>query len=596
MTLRPLAEYVLNSLWQLPLLTAITWLVLRLARPTLALQHAFWLLTLALAILLPLRGLTTQDLNPQTDVSVQRPVPESVAANAAQVRTPSVFAPPTIGFTLSDRAVRWFLSVYALSLAISLARLLYGYAAVRRLVASAVAQPLTVLEATLMRQIANHLNLATDRIPEVRFLDDPTATPLVAGIRRPLLLLPQSLRHTSSESFDDHQLAAILSHELTHVRRHDFAANLLARAVSIPIAYHPAAGFVHARIRQTREMLCDADAADTFHSSAIYARSLLAIAARLTQSAPNPEAIGLFDPNPRTTAQHLEERIVNLIQTPLQPSLMARVARLTAGAALLTAGIVATSVLHLQPKAPTVYAATLLEPVALTVSDAPQAVTSAPAAQEAVAASAAPAPRLSPQKAVGTQSDQLQQQAPVATPSPSLTPMPEPLPTIHVVSPRSSGAQPLPTSFLMAVPRATEQIPVVVIDDLRTDPRIVINDSSVPPLDLDQQMAKLRAQLDSAKFRAQMQSIQRDAASKAFDGKEFKDQMERMRQQLNSPEFRKQIEAAKQQSFAARSDARKQLDEARAQIDEARKSTADPKIQMQLDEARRHIDKASKTF
>jgi hypothetical protein len=58
---RALAEYVVNALWQLPVLAAGAWLFIRLARPSPGMQHGIWLAVLALAVLLPGRGLRTAE-------------------------------------------------------------------------------------------------------------------------------------------------------------------------------------------------------------------------------------------------------------------------------------------------------------------------------------------------------------------------------------------------------------------------------------------------------------------------------------------------------------------------------------------------------
>jgi hypothetical protein len=54
---RMLMEYLVNSLWQTPLLALGAWLVLRAARPGLRVQHGAWVGTLALIVLLPLLSL-----------------------------------------------------------------------------------------------------------------------------------------------------------------------------------------------------------------------------------------------------------------------------------------------------------------------------------------------------------------------------------------------------------------------------------------------------------------------------------------------------------------------------------------------------------
>ena len=52
-----LLEYVINALWQVPLLAGGAWLLLRMVRPSPLVQHHVWLAVLGLAVLLPMRGM-----------------------------------------------------------------------------------------------------------------------------------------------------------------------------------------------------------------------------------------------------------------------------------------------------------------------------------------------------------------------------------------------------------------------------------------------------------------------------------------------------------------------------------------------------------
>ena len=54
---RALIEYVINALWQVPLLAGSAWLLLRMVRPAPLTQHRVWLAVLGLAVLLPLHGM-----------------------------------------------------------------------------------------------------------------------------------------------------------------------------------------------------------------------------------------------------------------------------------------------------------------------------------------------------------------------------------------------------------------------------------------------------------------------------------------------------------------------------------------------------------
>jgi hypothetical protein len=51
---RALAEYIVNALWQVPLLAGGAWLLIRVARPGPQMQHRVWLAVLGLALLLPM--------------------------------------------------------------------------------------------------------------------------------------------------------------------------------------------------------------------------------------------------------------------------------------------------------------------------------------------------------------------------------------------------------------------------------------------------------------------------------------------------------------------------------------------------------------
>ncbi len=96
------------------------------------------------------------------------------------------------------------------------------------------------------------------------------AVPAVVGWLRPVVLVPASLFTTLSAA----ELEAILAHELAHIRRHDYAVNLLQCAVETLFFYHPAVWWVSARLRQEREHCCDDLAAAACGGALPYARAL----------------------------------------------------------------------------------------------------------------------------------------------------------------------------------------------------------------------------------------------------------------------------------------------------------------------------------
>jgi TonB family protein len=100
----------------------------------------------------------------------------------------------------------------------------------------------------------------------------------------------------------------VTAHEFAHMRRRDFLKNMGYGVVSLPVAYHPLLWLTRARVAESREMVCDAMAAEAMAGRERYARSLLRLASLLAKGAParTLHAIGIFDAN------SFERRIMNL--------------------------------------------------------------------------------------------------------------------------------------------------------------------------------------------------------------------------------------------------------------------------------------------
>jgi TonB family protein len=97
--------------------------------------------------------------------------------------------------------------------------------------------------------------------------------PVMVGWLRPVILVPVSV----FAGLTPDQIAAILAHELAHVRRGDYVVNALQRVVEIALFYHPAVWWVSACVRREREHCCDDLAAPLSSSRLTYARALLAL-------------------------------------------------------------------------------------------------------------------------------------------------------------------------------------------------------------------------------------------------------------------------------------------------------------------------------
>ena len=82
---------------------------------------------------------------------------------------------------------------------------------------------------------------------------DGIASPLAAGIWRPVVLVPASL----VTGMPPDLLAALLAHELAHIRRHDYLVNLLQNAIEALLFFHPAVWWLSRGVRLEREHIAD---------------------------------------------------------------------------------------------------------------------------------------------------------------------------------------------------------------------------------------------------------------------------------------------------------------------------------------------------
>ena len=108
------------------------------------------------------------------------------------------------------------------------------------------------------------------RVVESALID----TPSVIGLMRPLILLPIA----ALSSLSPGQVEALLAHELAHIRRRDYAVNLLQTVAETLLFFHPAVWWVSSRIREAREHCCDDVAVEVCGEPAAYAAALAELA------------------------------------------------------------------------------------------------------------------------------------------------------------------------------------------------------------------------------------------------------------------------------------------------------------------------------
>jgi beta-lactamase regulating signal transducer with metallopeptidase domain len=328
--------FVLNALWQIPVVVAAGLLGDRLLRRAASrLRHLLWLTILAVCLLLPAASLLpappargaaviTNALRPvdpadgakrpdrplDTPRLAARPGPEPRAFLEIPARLPPLVA---------------FLAALAYGASLLFFGLRLGRSWWRTRGLARRAREVEIPEE--MASIVSRCRAAF-ACGRAEILETPEVSgPATLGSSRPLILLPP--RFFAGVSADE--ATSALGHEMAHVRRRDYAVNLLSELLLLPIAFHPAARSIRRRLVETRELACDEAVLESLVRPRVYARSLLSLAT--AAAAPCPfTTLGAVD------APTLEVRMRRILEDHPRPGAWATRARLGA-ALLLLAGL-----------------------------------------------------------------------------------------------------------------------------------------------------------------------------------------------------------------------------------------------------------------
>ena len=171
------------------------------------------------------------------------------------------------------------------------------------------------------------------------------------------VILPETLLYSTNEE----ELTTAIGHEMAHLARQDFAANVLYQLLCLPITFHPASWFILRSIEETREMACDEFVAERLLDPCVYARSLVSFAAAAINAAPKPNyLLGVFDGN------ILERRVHRLLHRPAVNLRRARVRLAASLTVLVVSSIVASGIAvkaHAQDSAEVTSKIKALEPL-----------------------------------------------------------------------------------------------------------------------------------------------------------------------------------------------------------------------------------------
>ncbi len=289
-----LAALLINSAWQVPLVSGAAWVASRTLRECKALfVHRFWVGTLLLQASLPALTALPWSL-PAWVPRLHQPLQSESAFVSVS------FGPGSAGAAQPFTATLFHAAAIACAVLLlhSLANLALALCRTARLVQLPQHLPDTQT-VDLWQQCCERF-----QVPHAQLRVAPVQTPLTFGVWLPRVLLPEGLLGCLRPA-DRH---AVLAHECAHIQRGDYGLNLLYEVLTLPIRYHPALRLTRARLAETREWVCDEAAAAVMASPAGYPRSLLRLAALLAQREPfaATHAIGMLDANA------MERRLMHL--------------------------------------------------------------------------------------------------------------------------------------------------------------------------------------------------------------------------------------------------------------------------------------------
>ena len=316
-----LLTFLLNASWQVLLIAAMACLCDRILSGTAArYRHAVWAVALFLAFLLPVFSSSTNFTAPPRVSIATSPTTQSVPVVITRISSlagdeiesiesnapaaPVAATAPERNWSspvrIKPRLAATLVAIYALLVFYALLRLVRAWRQTRKIVRAAFEVELPESAKSIIETCERAI--ATRRVRVLCSSSIPV--PITLGVHRPVIILPHSLLN----EIDENLLISAVGHELVHIARRDYLANLIYEFVYLPVWFHPAAWLIRRRIRQTRELCCDEQVTSKLVRPDVYARSLVRMigASPLSPRMAADTTIGIVE------SDNLEGRIMSL--------------------------------------------------------------------------------------------------------------------------------------------------------------------------------------------------------------------------------------------------------------------------------------------
>jgi TonB family protein len=292
-------SYVLNSLWQAPLVFIAAWIatrVLRTAGP--AAEHRVWVGALLSQSLLPAISIL-----PWQRFHIAWPWhAHGASIGDGLVAVQMGAGTGSAALRLTPAVMTALAVVYAALTGYFVARFVWRCVRLSALTRGSEQLKLSGEAAISCERWSDRLGIMG---PIAVVCSNEIFAPVTVGVAQRCVMLPAGMLTELPQA----DLDTAIAHEFAHVRRNDFLKNLVYEIVALPLSYHPCLWYTRQHIMETREMVCDEMAAG-ISGGQEYAQSLLRLASLLLQGRPVrvPHAIGVFDANT------LERRLMKLTE------------------------------------------------------------------------------------------------------------------------------------------------------------------------------------------------------------------------------------------------------------------------------------------
>jgi len=137
--------------------------------------------------------------------------------------------------------------------------------------------------------------------------------PMTYGILKPVILVPSALLLHLNPA----QLEAIITHELAHIKRHDYLINILQSVLEVIFFFHPVFWWINKEIKEQRENACDEMAVQMDISPKDLAHGLANVLNQAQQHVPD---MAMAAAKRNTPTLDRIKRIMGVKTSPSQPT------------------------------------------------------------------------------------------------------------------------------------------------------------------------------------------------------------------------------------------------------------------------------------